>query len=76
MARTTLDLDEDLLTAAQEASGSRTKTAVIEEALREYVNKRRRERLIARMGKGDIDMTLKELKEMRRRSIRRFDEAD
>jgi len=65
MARTTLDLDEKLIEDAMRITDLPTKKAVIEEALRELVNAHRREQLIARLGSGDMDMTLEELKKWR-----------
>lgn len=74
MARTTLDLDEKLIEDAMRITELPTKKAVIEEALRELVNAHLRQRLIARLGSGDMDMTLEELKEWRRTSVpRSFD---
>ena len=57
--RTTLDLDQDALAAAMEAAPGRTKTAVINDALREYARRRRLRGLLAFEGKlrweGDLD---------------------
>lgn len=72
MARTTVDLDEKLMEDAMRVTELPTKKAVIEEALRELVNARRRERLIARLGSGDMDMTLEELLEWRRSGLNRI----
>ncbi len=67
MARTTLDLDATLISAAIRESGLATKKAAIEEAIREYVNLRRRERLLERIRGGDlgINLTREELRKMR-----------
>jgi hypothetical protein len=48
--RTTLDLDEDLLRAAMDASKSPTKTATIEKGLRELITRAARERLASLYG--------------------------
>jgi len=48
--RTTLDLDEKLLEDAQRATGTRGKTAVIEEGLRALVQHAARRRLAALAG--------------------------
>jgi Arc/MetJ family transcription regulator len=48
--RTTLDLDEDLLRKAMSATQSRTKTAVIEQGLREVIARAARERLASLYG--------------------------
>lgn len=57
--RTTLDLDEKALAAAMAVGDGRTKTAVINEALRDYARRRRLRRLLRLEGKleweGDID---------------------
>lgn len=63
--RTTIDLEDGLVEAAIRESGKRSKKAAVEEAIREYVNARRREALISRFGSGDIDMTLEDLWRLR-----------
>lgn len=67
--RTTLDLDREALEAALETSPGRTKTAVINEALREYARRRRIRGLLAFEGKlrwdGDLDQLRKRQQEPR-----------
>jgi Arc/MetJ family transcription regulator len=65
--RTTIDLDEDLVRDTVKESGKKSKKAALEEAMREFVNSRRRMRLIERIEQGDlgIDLTLEELRKMR-----------
>jgi Arc/MetJ family transcription regulator len=57
--RTTLDLDDDALTAAMDAAPGRSKTSVINDALREYARRRRLRGFLAFEGKlhweGDLD---------------------
>lgn len=65
MTRTTLDLDEQLIKETVRESGKHSKTAAIEEAMREFINARKRERLVEMIGSGAIDMTLDELWKMR-----------
>ena len=48
--RTTLDLDEDLLMRAMSVTKSPTKTAVIEQGLRELIGRAARERLASLYG--------------------------
>jgi Arc/MetJ family transcription regulator len=48
--RTTLDLDEDLLKKAMSATKSPTKTAVIEQGLRELIARAAREHLASLYG--------------------------
>jgi Arc/MetJ family transcription regulator len=65
--RTTLDLDERALAQALAASGGGTKTAVVNEALREYARRRKLRGFLSLRGKvkweGDLD-------QLRKRSAR------
>ncbi|KAA0252631.1 MAG: type II toxin-antitoxin system VapB family antitoxin [Acidobacteria bacterium] len=67
--RTTLNLDERALSEAQKTAPGRTKTALINEALREFARRRRLRGLLEFEGKlrweGDLDALRK-----RRRSRR------
>ena len=63
--RTTLDLDEQLLADARRLTKSKTKKAVIEEALREFVRARRIEQLRKMIGTDAIDLTPEDLRRMR-----------
>jgi Arc/MetJ family transcription regulator len=65
--RTTLDIDDTVLREAMEHADGMSKKAVVERALREYVNARRRESLAAAIRKGDlgINLTMDELRKMR-----------
>ena len=65
--RTTLDLDPELMEEARRISNGKSKKAVIEEALREFVNARLRRRLIERIGKWEIDLTPEDLRKLRGR---------
>ncbi len=57
--RTTLNIDDDALRAAMKFAQGRTKTEVINEALRRFVRAKRRRQLLQLQGKveweGDID---------------------
>ena len=57
--RTTLNLDEEALTGALQITPGKTKTEVINEALREYTRRRRVRGLLKLEGKfqweGDLD---------------------
>ena len=57
--RTNIDIDEDLLSTAQEIAGTPTKRATVEFALRELVRRRERQRVLDLPGKvtweGDLD---------------------
>ncbi len=67
MTRTTYDLDEELVEKAREIAGVATKKAAIEEALREFINARRRAALMADAGTGDYDLTMEDLRKLRGR---------
>ena len=57
--RTTLNLDEQALSEAMKVSEGRTKTEVVNEALRQFARGRRRKKLLELRGKvqweGDLD---------------------
>lgn len=57
--RTTLNIDDQALASAMEHSQGRTKTEVINQALRQFARTRRRKKLLQLRGKvaweGDID---------------------
>jgi Arc/MetJ family transcription regulator len=57
--RTTLNIDDDALQAAMKFAQGRTKTEVINDALRRFVRAKRRRQLLQLQGKveweGDID---------------------
>jgi Arc/MetJ family transcription regulator len=67
--RTTLNIDDEALEQAMRAAEGRTKTQVINEALREFARRRRVQELLEFLGKaewsGDIDRLRK-----RRRATR------
>ncbi len=65
--RTTLDIDETILEEAMRLADGMSKKALVERALEEYVNARRRASLIEAIEKGDlgIDLTMEELRKMR-----------
>jgi Arc/MetJ family transcription regulator len=49
--RTTIDIDEELLTRAQGACGTRTRKATVEEALRTLIHLREQEEILGLAGK-------------------------
>lgn len=48
--RTTVDLDEDLLREARKLAGIKKKTHLLEEALRIFIQKMKREKIISKLG--------------------------
>jgi len=63
--RMSIALDERLLKEAQSLSGKRTKREVIDEALSEFIRKKRRDEAIKHAGKVKIDITIEELQRLR-----------
>jgi Arc/MetJ family transcription regulator len=61
--RTTLNLDDEALTAAMEVATGKTKTEIVNEALRSFARARRRRQLLELRGKarweGNIDQLRK-----------------
>lgn len=65
MARLNVELDSDLLGAAIEVSGARSKREAIEIALRELVRRHRLAGIIERAGSVRLAMTVDDLLRMR-----------
>ncbi len=65
MRKTTVLIDDDLLKAAAEAVGTRTKKETIEVALLSLVRQHTREKLRKELGTFDIDLTPEELERFR-----------
>ena len=75
--RTTLDLDPELIEEARRISNGKSKKAVIEEALREFVKAKERGQLVEMIRNGEIelDLTLEELWKMRGCDVARTETA-
>jgi Arc/MetJ family transcription regulator len=56
--RTTLDLNETLVSEAMRWTGAITKTAVIHDALRRLIQYQKREKLVKMAGTMDLDVDL------------------
>lgn len=65
MSRTTLDIDAELLAAAMAVSGLKTKTAVVEQALRTFLNQQAQLRLLEELGTFDLDLDQEQIERMR-----------
>jgi len=63
--RTTIDVDEELLKEAMDLLGTKTKREAVRRSLEALVQERRRERLRAKLGEMDLDLSLHSLEEMR-----------
>jgi Arc/MetJ family transcription regulator len=64
---TNLAIDDDLLVEAQKVGGHRTKKDTVNEALREYIQRRRQRKVLELFGQIDYDSTY-DYKKQRRRS--------
>jgi Arc/MetJ family transcription regulator len=64
---TNLAIDDELLTEAQIVGGHRTKKDTVNEALREYIQRRRQAKVVELFGTIDFDPT-HDYKKQRRRS--------
>ena len=62
-----LDIDEQLLREALRLGEQRTKTAVVHQALREYVQRRKRRKILELFGTIDFDPTYDYKAERRKR---------
>ena len=65
MKKTTVQIDEQLLKAAMEAIGARTKKEAIRAGLEALVRHHHRESLQKELGTFDLDLSLKELEKLR-----------
>ncbi len=63
---TNLAIDDNLLVEAQRVGGHRTKKDTVNEALREYVQRRRQVKVLELFGKMDYDATFDYKKQRRR----------
>jgi Arc/MetJ family transcription regulator len=68
MARFSITVDEDLIEQALTLAENRTKRETIEQALREFVQRRRLLKLAALMGVGLLEMDRAELRRWREMS--------
>ncbi|MDI6711395.1 MAG: type II toxin-antitoxin system VapB family antitoxin [Bacillota bacterium] len=64
--KTTVYIDREAVEEAMRLAGSRKMTEVINAALREFIRRRRMERLAERLGAEDLTLTLDDLAELRR----------
>ena len=62
--RTTLSLDDNLITELMAVTGARTKTEAIHLAITEFLRKKKVEGLLALEGKVHLDLDWRELEEL------------
>lgn len=63
--RTTLDIDIKLLEEAMRLTRAKSKKETINVSLKELIRQRRRERLLSRLGRFKLDLTLRKLERLR-----------
>lgn len=63
--RTTIDIDEKLLKEAMVLTGAKTKKDLIHLSLGELIRQKRSERLIRKLGRFQLSLTLSDLEKMR-----------
>ena len=63
--KTLIDIQDDLMKELLKESKARTKKAAVTEAIKEYINMRKREKLISLMGNYDFGYTQEDLERMR-----------
>ena len=63
--RSTIDIDEHVLAEAMKVANVRTKKELIDLSLKELVRTKRRERLLAKLGKLPLDISASQLEKMR-----------
>ena len=63
---TNLAIDDALLTEAQRVGGHRTKKDTVNEALREYIQRRRQLKVVGLFGKIDFDASYDHKRQRRR----------
>ncbi|HEY7269847.1 MAG TPA: type II toxin-antitoxin system VapB family antitoxin [Dehalococcoidia bacterium] len=68
--RTTLDIDKQLLRAAQDALDESSASKAVNFALSEVVRRSKLEELKSRIGKGDFTMDWREMEEIEMREYR------
>jgi Arc/MetJ family transcription regulator len=66
MHKTTVEIDEKLLSQAMKISGAKTKKTVIEISLKELIKTMNRNQLKKELGTFDIDLSLEDLEKMRK----------
>jgi len=64
--KTLVDIDDNLLREAMDLSHAPTKKETIRQALEEFIKLRHRQALKAMAGSGAVDMTLRDLRRLRR----------
>ncbi len=67
--RTTLVIDEKLISEAKSLSGSRTKKETVEAALQEFIRRRKAKKLLSLEGKVELSFTLDEFLAQRRKDV-------
>lgn len=67
--RTTLVIDDKLISEAKSLSGSRTKRETVEAALQEFIRRRKAKKLLGLEGQIELSYTLDEFLTQRRKDV-------
>jgi len=67
--RTTLVIDDKLISEAKSLSGSRTKRETVEAALQEFIRRRKAKKLLGLEGKIELSYDLEEFLTQRRKDV-------
>ena len=63
--RSTIDIDDTLIKEAMKLTKAKTKRELINMSLQEIIDKKRRQRLVNRLGRFNLNLSLEELEKMR-----------
>ena len=64
--RSTIDIDEKLLKEAQKITGAKTKKELVNLSLQELIRKKRKEHLISLFGSSVLNISLEDVKKLRK----------
>ena len=67
--RTTLNIDDDLLSTVMQLNKGKTRSQAIRDALEAYVKQKKKEQVLALRGKVDLDEGWRELRELEKKEI-------
>jgi len=63
--KTLIDIQDDLMKELLKESKAKTKKAAVILAINDFINRKKREKLLSLMGKLDLNMTQEDLERMR-----------
>lgn len=63
--KTLIDIQDDVMKALLKETRARTKREAVNTAIKEYIRRKRLQRLVSMMGKNEFGYTLEDLEKMR-----------